>query len=164
MPKVYVGIGSNIDRERNIRAAVDALNSAFQNVELSPVYQTAAEGFSGTDFYNLAARFDTEDKLEDLCERLAQIESARGRVRSGLRFGPRTLDIDVLLYGDIIRHDGRFDIPRADILAYGHVLGPLVALAPDLRHPETRERLSERWKQIKDRCDLREVSLDFRAP
>lgn len=163
MPQVYVSIGSNIERERNIRAAVRALRKSFNNVETSPVYECKAEGFEGDDFYNLAARFDTDDSLERLCDRLARIEAAQGRVRTDARYAPRTLDIDVLLYGDIVRHDDRFDIPRRDIVVYAHVLGPLLALAPNLRHPETGERLADRWRQFDDNAGLRVVALDFNA-
>lgn len=161
MPRVYVSIGSNIERARNIRAAVRALTTNFKNVEISPVYQSKAEGFDGEDFYNLAAGFDTDEPLERLCERLAHIETAQGRVRTRERFAPRTLDIDVLLYGDSIRHDRRFDIPRRDILAYAHVLGPLVALAPDVRHPETGELLADHWRRFRGKQALREVPLDL---
>lgn len=155
-----MSIGSNVERERNVRAAVRALKTSFRNVELSPVYQSRAEGFDGDDFYNLAARFDADEPLERLCERLTGIEAAQGRVRSGPRFAPRTLDIDVLLYGDVIRHDERFDIPRRDILTYAHVLGPLATLAPDLQHPETGERLADHWRWFRDKQVLREVPLD----
>lgn len=161
MPRVYVSVGSNIERARNIRAAVRALRTSYHYVEVSPVYESKAEGFTGDDFYNLAAAFDTDEPLERLCEQLGQIEAAQGRVRTGARFAPRTLDIDVLLYGNLIRHDDHFDIPRRDLLAYAHVLGPLVALAPDLRHPETGERLADRWKRFKNNDVLREVSLDL---
>jgi len=161
VPRVFVSIGSNIEPERNIRAAVRALRAGFSNLAMSPVFESKAEGFEGNDFYNCAARFDTNDPLDRLCERLGRIEADHGRVRTGKRFSPRTLDIDVLLYGDLVRHDKRFDIPRRDILAYAHVLGPLVALAPDLRHPETGERLADRWQKFANKDSLREISVDF---
>lgn len=161
MPRVYVSIGSNIAREQNIRAAVRALKASFNGVELSPAYESKAEGFDGDDFYNLVARFDTHEPLERLCAQLRHFETAQGRVRGGPRFAPRTLDIDVLLYGDLVRHDNRFDIPRRDILAYAHVLGPLVALAPALCHPETGERLADRWQQFANKNALRKLAINF---
>jgi 2-amino-4-hydroxy-6-hydroxymethyldihydropteridine diphosphokinase len=159
--RVYISIGSNIEPERNIRAAVSALKTRFPNLAISPIFRSKAEGFEGDDFYNLAARFDTDEPPERLADYLGRIESAQGRVRTGGRFSPRTLDIDILLYGDLIRHDHRFDFPRRDVLAYTHVLGPLVALAPDLRHPETGERLMDKWQGFADRDSLREVSIDL---
>lgn len=161
MPRVYLGIGSNIERERNIRAAVRALKAAYPDMATSPVYESKAEGFDGADFYNLAATFETDEPLERLIERLTLIESAQGRVRTGRRFDSRTLDIDVLLYGDLVRHDGRIDLPRRDILEYAHVLGPLLALAPKLQHPETGEPLARRWREVGAREHLREVPLDL---
>lgn len=163
MPRVYVSIGSNVQREKNIRAAVRALREHFGAVATSPVYESAAEGFDGDDFYNLVAAFDGGLPLATVCERLAAIEAAHGRVRSGARFGPRTLDLDVLLYGDLIRHDERFDIPRRDITVYAHVLRPLAELAPDLGHPETGERLIDLWRGFAGKNALRRVQLDLDA-
>lgn len=161
MQRVYVSIGSNIEPERNVRAAVRALKSSFPSLAISPVFRSKAEGFKGDDFYNLAARFDTDEPPERLAGILGRIETAQGRVRTGKRFSPRTLDIDILLYGDLVRHDSQFDIPRHDILAYAHVLGPLIALAPDLCHPETGERLMELWQRFANRDSLRGVSIDL---
>jgi 2-amino-4-hydroxy-6-hydroxymethyldihydropteridine diphosphokinase len=161
VPRVYVSIGSNVEPERNVRAAVRTLKEIFPELAASPVFKSRAEGFDGDDFYNLAASFDTDESPERLADRLGQIEAAQGRVRVGGRFSPRTLDIDILLYGDLVRHDSRFDIPRHDVLAYAHVLGPLVALAPNLRHPETGELLMDRWKQFTNKDSLREISMDF---
>ena len=161
MARVYVSIGSNIEPERNVRAAVRALKERYTNLAVSPVYRSKAEGFESDDFLNLTAAFDTDEPPERLADHLGRIETAQGRVRTGERFAPRTLDIDILLYGDLVRHDSRFDIPRHDILAYAHVLGPLVALAPDLRHPETGERLVDRWRRFDNKNSLRELSINF---
>lgn len=163
MPRVYVSIGSNIDRERNIGAAVRALRETFAAVATSSVYESAAEGFDGDHFYNLAAAFDSAMSLEEVCERLTAIETAQGRLRAGPRFGPRTLDLDVLLYGDLVRHDNRFDIPRRDITAYAHVLRPLAELAPTVKHPETGERLGDLWRRFTGTNTLRRVPLDVDA-
>lgn len=163
MPRVYVSIGSNVERERNIRAAVRALRGAFAAVALSPVYESAAEGFDGDHFYNLVGAFDSTLPLEQVCERLAAIEAAQGRSRGGPRFGPRTLDLDVLLYGALVRHDDRFDIPRRDILAYAHVLRPLADLAPDVQHPETGKFLADLWRHYSGNDTLRRVLLDLNA-
>src|SRR5262245_59565410 len=139
MPRVYVSIGSNIEREKNIRGAVQALRAAFGKLILSRVYQTKAEGFVGEDFYNLAAAFDTEQSVEKIRSQLADIETAHGRERGGERLNSRTLDIDILLYGSLVRHDERFDLPRGEIRRFAFVLGPLVEIAPTLTDPETDE-------------------------
>jgi len=159
MPRIYVSIGSNIEREKNIRGAIRALKTRFASVTASPVYRTEAEGFDGDDFYNLVAAFDTDEPLERVRDALAEIEAAHGRVRPGPRYAPRTLDIDILLYGDLIRHDGQFDIPRPEIVRHAHVLGPLAMLAPAARHPETGERFADLWRRLGQTNALREVAL-----
>ncbi len=160
MPSVYVSIGSNIDREQNIRGAVRALRQRYGTLTLSRVYETPAEGFDGDAFYNLVAGFDTEEPVKQVRAALTAIEDAHGRTRNGPRFGPRTLDLDLLLYGNLVRHDGDFDIPRGEIGKYAFVLGPLAEIAPDLHHPETGMRLDEMWKKFAGRRELRPVNLN----
>jgi 2-amino-4-hydroxy-6-hydroxymethyldihydropteridine diphosphokinase len=159
MPRVYVSIGSNIEREKNLRRAMQALKEQFGVVAASAVYESQAEGFDGDDFYNLVAAFDTDRSLERLRETLGAIEAAQGRERTSERFAPRTLDIDILLYGDVIRHEGGFHIPRRDIAEYAYVLRPLAELAPQVRHPETGERLVDLWQRRGDERRLRKVPL-----
>lgn len=161
MPRVYVSVGSNLEREINIRGAIAALRARFGAVDLSPVYESKAEGFDGEDFYNLVAAFDTQESIEQLHRGLAEIEKAHGRSRSDARFGPRTLDIDILLYGDAIYREGRFDIPRREILRWPFVLGPLAQLAPQARHPETGERFVDLWQRFRGSAALREVALNL---
>ena len=159
MPRVYVSIGSNIDREKNIRGAVRMLREHYGPFTLSRVYETPAEGFDGAAFYNLVAGFDTGEPVERVRQTLAAIETAHGRKRGGARFSARTLDIDILLYGDLIRHGDDYDIPRGEIAQYAFVLGPLAELAPDLKHPETGERLGMMWDKFTGRRDLRPLEL-----
>ena len=159
MPQVYVSIGSNINREANIRGAVRVLREHYGPLTLSRVYETPAEGFDGAAFYNLVAGFDTEESVERLRQTLAAIETAHGRTRNGPRHSPRTLDLDLLLYGGLVRHDGGLDIPRGEIAKYAFVLGPLAEIAPDLRHPETGVRLGEMWEKFAGRRELRPVEL-----
>lgn len=161
MPRVYVSVGSNVDRERNIRGAVDALRARFRGVALSRVYETQAEGFDGENFYNLVAAFDTDEPIERVRDAVGQIEAAHGRTRNTERFGPRTLDIDILLYGDLVRHQGRVDIPRAEIFRWPFVLGPLAEIAPDARHPETGTAFAQLWREFEGHKELRVVSLDL---
>ncbi|MBI3575478.1 MAG: 2-amino-4-hydroxy-6-hydroxymethyldihydropteridine diphosphokinase [Gammaproteobacteria bacterium] len=161
MSRVYVSIGSNVDRENNIRGAVQALRERYAFLTLSCVYETAAEGFDGAAFYNLVAGFDTDEPVEHVRQALAGIETAHGRKRGDARFSPRTLDIDILLYGDLIRHGDDYDIPRGEIVKYAFVLGPLAEIAPDLKHPETGERLHAMWDKFTGRRELRPVELTF---
>lgn len=162
MTRVYVSLGSNIDREQNIRGAVRALKQHYGQLALSRVYETPAEGFDGDAFYNLVAGFDTGETMEQVRQALAAIEAAHGRTRNGPRSGPRTLDLDLLLYGDLVRHDGGFDIPRGEIVKHAFVLGPLAEIAPELRHPETGETMARLWEGFDAaRRRLAPVELDF---
>lgn len=143
--RVWVSIGSNIDRERNIRTAVAALRAGFGALRLSRVYECPAVGFSGEAFYNLVAGFDTELSPAELSARLRAIENAQGRVRSGGKFSSRTLDIDLLSYGDQVLDRGEVHLPRDEILKYAFVLGPLAEVAPQERHPVDGRSYRELW-------------------
>lgn len=157
MPLCFVSIGSNIERERNIGAALVALRRHFGPLLVSSVYETAAVGFTGEPFYNLVAAFASDLQVERLREQLVQIETAQGRTRGDARHGPRTLDIDILLYGELVRHDHRHDIPRREIRDQTFVLGPLTEIAADLRNPETGECIGESWKKFEGNKTLTAV-------
>ncbi|HEX9626278.1 MAG TPA: 2-amino-4-hydroxy-6-hydroxymethyldihydropteridine diphosphokinase [Acidiferrobacterales bacterium] len=135
MARCYVSIGSNIDKARHVRAAVRALAARYGPLAVSRVYESAPVGFDGESFYNLVVGFDTDDGADAVAGELACIETANGRRRDGERYGPRTLDLDLLLYGDIVRCDARSPLPHPDILAYPFVLRPLAEIAPGERHP-----------------------------
>lgn len=147
MPRVFIGIGSNVDREKCIRGAVRELTVHYAPLVLSPVYESKAHGFKGDNFYNLVAGFDTAEAVERIKETLSQIESRFGRIRQEDRFSARTLDLDLLLYGDIVRHDGQVNLPHPDIQRYAFVLRPLADVAPELRHPETGLSYARMWEQ-----------------
>lgn len=164
MPRVWLSIGSNIDREHYIRGAVRALRERFGELRLSSVYETPAEGFDGAPFYNLVAGFDTELAPEQLYPLLRDIEDSHDRDRSGPKFSARTLDIDLLTYGDRVGNCCGKALPRDEILKYAFVLGPLAEVAPDERHPETGQRYAELWARFPAarRAALRPVAFDWR--
>lgn len=151
MARVYVSIGSNVDRAMHIRSAVENLANRFSPLILSSVYDCPAVGFVGDNFYNLVTGFDTDIPVERLIAELHNIEQAHGRVRNGQHFGSRTLDLDVLLYGDLIRHDKLVDVPRRETLEHAYVLWPLVEIAPEYLHPETKQSLLAHWNEIQRR-------------
>jgi len=154
VPRVFVSIGSNIDRERNIHVGVDALRKYFGDLTLSRVYESDAVGFVGHRFYNLVVAFDTVRSLEELMTIVAKIEQRQGRERRGKKFDNRSLDLDILLYGDEVRRDDGLNIPRSDILRYAFMLKPLAQIAGDLKHPETGQRLDELWQQFDDTSQI----------
>lgn len=147
MPKSYVSIGSNIHRDRHTRGALHALQRHFGALEISPVYETAAEGFEGEPFWNLVVGLSSFESPEALNAVFKGIEAAEGRRRDGPKFSARTLDIDLLLYGDEIIERPPIMLPRDEIERYGFVLQPLVDLLPDMHYPGKIETFSELWQQ-----------------
>jgi 2-amino-4-hydroxy-6-hydroxymethyldihydropteridine diphosphokinase len=147
MARVYVSIGTNIDRARNVRSCVVALRRHYGRLILSPVYETAAVGFQGEDFYNLVAGFDTEEDVHAVVRVLDEIERAHGRTRTGPRFSSRTLDVDLLLYDDLVLHEEGLSIPRDEITRYAFVLRPLAEVAGEGRHPVSGRRFDALWEE-----------------
>ncbi len=146
MARVYVGIGSNRRPRHNLQFAVRELRRAFGEVTLSPVYRNAPVGFSGADFLNMVAAFDTTQTPGELNDYFEQLHERAGRVREGERLASRTLDIDLLLWSDIISDDP--PLPREDILAYDFVLQPLVDIAAETRHPVTGRTFAEHLAEM----------------
>lgn len=152
MATAYLGLGSNVDAERHIRIAVQALEQQFGKVELSPVYRSEAVGFEGDDFLNLAARISTDMAPLQLRDFLRKLEQAHGRDRNTPKWSDRTLDIDILLYDDFVVYNDELEIPRKEILKFAHVLKPLADLAPDLAHPVDGRTIAEIWAQSECRA------------
>lgn len=151
MPEVYVSIGSNIERETNVREALRLMEEHFGHLVSSAIYETESVGFEGPNFYNLVVGFDTDRSLPDVARVLAEIEAQRGRRRYGPGFDDRTLDLDVILYGDTIDHESPHDLPRPDILEYAFVLCPLAEIVPGGVHPECGKTYSELWAAFSDK-------------
>ncbi len=149
--RVYVGIGSNIERLANIRGAVTAMQCHFGPLRLSQVYESEAVGFDGADFYNLVAGFDTVLGVREVVARLREIEEEHHRERrGGERFMSRTLDLDLLLYGNRVMDEGEIRIPREEIRQCAFVLRPLAEIAPGERHPVDGRTFAELWRDFSD--------------
>ncbi|MGA9855233.1 MAG: 2-amino-4-hydroxy-6-hydroxymethyldihydropteridine diphosphokinase [Gammaproteobacteria bacterium] len=161
MPEVFVGIGSNIEPESHIREAVRLLRTRFGRLRVSPVYRNPAVGFVGEDFLNLVVNFETPDPLAIVRAELDAIETECGRLRGSPRFAPRTLDLDLLMYGDLVT-DSPLRVPRPEILKYAFVLKPLTDLASDLPHPRTGRRLKEHWLDL-DAADQPLVAVQLKG-
>ncbi|MBZ0070324.1 MAG: 2-amino-4-hydroxy-6-hydroxymethyldihydropteridine diphosphokinase [Gammaproteobacteria bacterium] len=136
---VFVGLGSNLDDPvRQVRAGLAAL-AALEQTELagcSQLYRSAPMGPPGQpDYINAVARLHTRLAPETLLDALQAIEARAGRDRSGERWGPRTLDLDILLYTDRRIDSARLQVPHPGIAARNFVLYPLAELAPDLDIP-----------------------------
>lgn len=146
--EVYLGLGSNQDAERHIREGIEALQACFGDVELSPLYRSTAVGFEGRDFINGAARIHTDWSVGELKQWLTDLENEHGRDRSQPKFSDRSLDIDILFFGDQVGLIDDLELPRDEILKYAHVLKPMADLAPGLVHPSTGRTLAEHWERF----------------
>ena len=145
MARIYISLGSNIDRDRNTRAGVRALRQRFGELELSSVYESEAVGFDGDAFYNMVIACEVDEDVHSINRALAEIEDAHGRDRSGPRFSSRTLDLDLLLYDDLVLDEKGLRLPREEILKNAFVLWPLAEIAPELVHPVVEKTYAELW-------------------
>ena len=143
--RVWLGLGSNIDAEKNIRSAVRTLKSKYSDLVVSPVYESEAVGFEGDNFLKLVVGIQTDETLDQLFASLKSIESDHGRKREAEKFSARTLDIDILTYGDLDLTEQGVDIPRHEILTYAFVLKPLADVAPDEIHPHIGLSYQKLW-------------------
>ncbi|NQX89095.1 MAG: 2-amino-4-hydroxy-6-hydroxymethyldihydropteridine diphosphokinase [Halioglobus sp.] len=160
MARVFLGIGSNIERERSITAGLDALQHLLGDLSLSPVYDSAAVGFSGQPFLNLVVEVDANLSLGQLAAALRRIEETHGRLPDAPRFSPRQLDIDILTYGDQVGCVDGVQLPREEILENAFVLCPLAKLSPDALHPVVKKSYAALWRAY-DRSAQPLVRVDF---
>ncbi len=158
MPTGFISIGSNIDKEIHIPSSLNALKKQFGPIILSSLYETAAVGFTGDNFHNLIVQFDSELKAKAVAKILRQIELDHGRTRDSRKYAARTLDLDLILYGNLIISDGRLQIPRDEIERYAFVLEPLAEIAPDLLHPVSHISYAQLWDNY-DKSTLKQKKI-----
>ncbi|MEN0038499.1 MAG: 2-amino-4-hydroxy-6-hydroxymethyldihydropteridine diphosphokinase [Cellvibrio sp.] len=160
MTAIYLSLGSNVDRHKNITAALDALAELFGVLKISSVYESKSVGFDGSNFFNLVVGADTDLSIAELSETLKHIEDENGRKRNGPKFSPRTLDIDILTYGDFVGNESGIELPRAEITKNAFVLLPLAEIAADVFHPELQKSYRELWAGY-DQTSQSLWSIDF---
>ena len=148
MPVAYLGVGSNLDAEQNLQLACRELRNRFSLQQISAAYRCKSLGFDGADFLNAVACIETELTPQELCGELELIHDLAGRTRRSEKFIARTLDIDLLLYDQLILNEPPVRLPREDVLQYSFVLGPLAEIAPDYRHPVTGKLISDHWREF----------------
>lgn len=165
MASIYISLGSNIDRDRHTREGVRALRERFGELRLSSVYESEAVGFEGDAFYNMVIACDVDEDVHSANRALADIEDAHGRDRNGPRFSSRTLDLDLLLYDDLVLDQDGLKLPREEILKNAFVLWPLAEIAPDLAHPLAGKTYAELWAGFdKTRENLHPIEFSFDQP
>lgn len=146
MTTLALSIGSNTDAESNIRAALNLLNLEFKNIRFSTTYESQAVGFDGDNFFNLVVLADTDMGLAAVAAFLKRLEDQLGRDRKKARFSGRTMDIDILLYGDESGMCCGIELPRPEVTENAYVLRPLSELLPDVVHPATGMSYQKLWQ------------------
>jgi len=152
MPVIaYIGIGSNIgDATANCRKAIELLSEAGRVVSVSSLYHTEPVGrHEQDDFINAVAAIETDRSPDDLLKVCHSIEDRLGRKR-GIRWGPRTADLDILLYGDLVSGQPDLTIPHPQMALRKFVLAPLSEIAPDAMHPRLCRTASQLFRELKD--------------
>ena len=144
MVAVYLGLGSNLgDREYNLRRAVSLLSRRASLIALSSVYETEPWGYASQPaFLNMACLLETSLSPQDLLELAQGVERDLGRVPS-FRYGPRVIDVDILLYGDEVIETPRLQVPHPRLWKRAFALTPLAEIAPGLAHPVLGASIAE---------------------
>jgi len=141
-----------VEPQQHLRLGISELSRRYAVLELSNVYRSQAVGFDGEDFLNLVVGLETESTPVEIHDSIEELHELANRQRGESRFSPRTLDVDLLLYGDEVIETGPIRVPREDVLKYSFVLGPLAEIAPHLKHPQTGKSIAEHWAEFdKDR-------------
>jgi 2-amino-4-hydroxy-6-hydroxymethyldihydropteridine diphosphokinase len=144
----YVSGGSNLDAERNLVLAARALRARHPGTRFSRCYRNAAIGFDGPDFINFVAEVPVAGTPALLKGELECIETQCGRTRDAPKWAPRAMDLDILLFGEVVQDVPGLKLPRPDLLRWAFMLGPLAELAPDLVHPLQQRRIAELWDEF----------------
>lgn len=160
MSKVYIGIGSNKnDRMEYLNQALLELEqtSGISVIELSSFYETKPFGVENQqNYYNAAVLIETFFSPAELYEKLKQIEESVGRTKS-FRWGPREIDLDIILFDSLVYHDHNLQIPHKDYLFRDFVLVPLLEISPGLIDPLSSSRISHFLDTIDEVYIIRKI-------
>ncbi|NAZ92402.1 2-amino-4-hydroxy-6-hydroxymethyldihydropteridine diphosphokinase [Vibrio toranzoniae] len=148
MANVYVSIGSNINREHHVTESLKALHDRFAPLNISNFYDCEPVGFKGDNFLNLVVGFECDLTVAELVKVLHQIESENDRQRQTKTYASRTMDIDILLYGNQVGVIDGVELPRGEITEYAFVLRPLVDIAAQERHPILNTSFQQLWESF----------------
>ena len=158
MAEIFLSLGSNINPEIHIPAAVAELEQLFGPLRISSTYETASVGFEGPPFHNLVMAFHSDRDPREIARNLRQLEERHGRTRQSQKFSSRTLDVDLILYGDKIFGDPDLRLPREEITRYAFVLEPLAEIAPERTHPLSGKSYRQLWAEF-DKTGLAQKKL-----
>ena len=164
MPRVYVAIGGNVEPEHWFPLAARELRRRFPGVYFSACYRNPAWGFAGADFINAVAGFDTELPVDAVLAHCHEIEELCGRRRDDPKWAPRVMDIDLLLYGELVAETAAYRLPRPDLLRRSFMLRPLAEIAGTLHHPLSGREIADHWQELaREPHALERLSLDLNA-
>jgi 2-amino-4-hydroxy-6-hydroxymethyldihydropteridine diphosphokinase len=163
MAHIFISLGSNIDKAHYMRQGIAALHNIIPNLSVSDVFESESVGFDGSNFYNLVCGGQTSLNVDEVCQALRQIEVDNGRVRSAKKFSSRTLDLDLLVFDDLIT-DQPAQLPRDEIDKNAFVLWPLAQIAPNVMHPVLKQTYHSLWHSYdKSQQSLWAVEFDWQG-
>jgi len=161
MAQVYISLGTNINRDFYLQQGLNALRTYFGELKLSSLFESEAIGFKGTPFYNLVVGINTNKSVQQVAAILREIEFANGRSQTSKKFSPRTLDLDLLLYDQLVLAQP-VQIPRDEITKNAFVLWPLAEIAPQLKHPLLAKNYQQLWQAYDKSCQqLKKIPLTW---
>ncbi|AQT97469.1 2-amino-4-hydroxy-6-hydroxymethyldihydropteridine diphosphokinase [Pseudomonas azotoformans] len=160
--QIYLGLGSNVERETHIEIALKMLEEHLENIRCSPVYESISLDGDHPPFFNLVISATTDLSLREFVAWLKGIEHLHGR-RSGMQ-RLIALDIDLLLFDGLTGNIDGIQLPRAEILTRSFVLYPLQLLAPKLHPPGYEVSLAELWLKLRPGPELMPVRYPFGVP
>lgn len=164
MNKVYLGLGSNLgNSENNVKQAIHYFlwDTRFENLKYSSLYYTKPYGIEDqNDFLNCAISFETKIDLENIFKITKELEKRIGRVK-GERWGPREIDIDILLFNDLITNDDKLNIPHSDLLNRDFVLVPLLEIDEELIDPVSQKKIKSFLSELKDKYIIDKINLSL---
>jgi 2-amino-4-hydroxy-6-hydroxymethyldihydropteridine diphosphokinase len=146
MTLAYVSGGSNLDAEANLLVAARELTATYPGARFSRVYRNAAIGFDGPEFLNFVVELPVHGEPGALKAELERIEGLCGRPRYAPKWAPRTMDLDILLFGEVVLDAPGLVLPRPQLTNWAFMLGPLAELAPDAPHPTAGRTVGELWR------------------
>jgi 2-amino-4-hydroxy-6-hydroxymethyldihydropteridine diphosphokinase len=146
--RVFVAAGSNLEPEKHLPRACAEIQHSWNDAVFSRAYRNVAVGFDGPDFINLVLGFTTAQPLDAVIARLRAIETQCGRPRYAPKWASRTMDLDVLLFGDRVEKTTDYTLPRPDLIKRPYMLGPMAEIAPDIVHPTAGRTMRQLWQEF----------------
>jgi 2-amino-4-hydroxy-6-hydroxymethyldihydropteridine diphosphokinase len=146
--RVFVAAGSNLEPEKHLARACAEVRASWPDAVFSRAFRNVAVGFDGPDFINLVMGFSTAQPLDEVITRLRAIETLCGRPRHAPKWASRSMDLDVLLFGDRVEKTSDYTLPRPDLIKRPYMLGPMAEIAPEVVHPTAGKTIGQLWREF----------------